>query len=157
MKPGLKIGQTAEIEVEISDTMLANFDGRPVHNLYSTSALVNQMEWVARKAILPYLEEHEEVMNSYVEVSHLTLSLPGMKVRVKAVVSEIRDKKIVCDIEAFNSRGKIARGSITQSLIEKQWLDRKMKELSIINQLALNSSPHPVIPPDQSKSQEQKW
>jgi len=151
MKPGLQTGQTAEIEVEISNTMLANFDGRPVHNLYSTSALVNHMEWVARKVILPYLEEHEEVMNSYVEVSHLTLSLPGMKVRVKAVVSRIRDKKIVCDIEAFNSRGKIARGSITQSLIEKQWLDRKMKELSIINQLAMNSQ-HPVTPSEQSKS-----
>ena len=151
MKPGLKTGQIAEIEVEISNAMLANFDGRPVHNLYSTSALVNHMEWVARKVILPFLEEHEEVMNSHVEVSHLTLSLPGMKVRVKASISEIRDKKIVCDIEAFNSRGKIARGSITQSLIEKQWLDRKMKELSIINQLAMNSSPHPVIPSDQSK------
>jgi predicted thioesterase len=151
MKPGLKTGQIAEIEVEITNAMLANFDGRPVHNLYSTSALVNHMEWVARKVILPFLEEHEEVMNSHVEVSHLTLSLPGMKVRVKASVSEIRDKKIVCDIEAFNSRGKIARGSITQSLIEKQWLDRKMKELSIINQLAMDSSPHPVIPSDQSK------
>ena len=150
MKTGLQVGQSAEIEVEITNAMLANFDGRPVHNLYSTSALVNHMEWVARKVILPYLEEHEEVMNSHAEISHLTLSLPGMKVRVKAVVSDIRDKKIVCDIEAFNSRGKIARGSITQSLIEKQWLDRKMKELSIINQLA-STSQKPVTPSEQTK------
>lgn len=137
MKSGLAIGQTAEFEILVTKDMRAEFVGVAVHELYSTSDLVNHIEWAARKILIPYLESHEEGMVSHVEVSHLTLTVPGMKVRVKAIVSEIRDKKIVCDVEAFNTRGKIARGTVTQSIIEKSWLDKKMKELSIINQLSL--------------------
>lgn len=137
MKSGLAIGQAAEFEILVTKDMRAEFVGVTVHELYSTSDLVNHIEWAARKVLIPYLESYEESMVSHVEVSHLTLTVPGMTVRVKATVSEIRDKKIVCDVEAFNTRGKIARGTVTQSIIEKSWLDKKMKELSIINQLSL--------------------
>ncbi len=62
-------------------------------------------------------------MVSHVEVSHMTLTVIGMTVRVKATVSEIRDKKIVCDVEAFNTRGKIARGTVSLSITERTWLE----------------------------------
>jgi predicted thioesterase len=132
----LEIGQTAEVEITVTPDMMARFDGRLVHELYSTASLVHHMEWAARKLIVPYLEPHEEAMGYNVEVSHLSMTLPDSKVRIRATLSAIRDRKIVCDIEAFNSRGKVARGTITQALIERDWLGRKMKELSIINQLS---------------------
>jgi predicted thioesterase len=136
MKAGLEIGQSAEINILVTKDMRTEFIGETVHDLYSTSDLVNHIEWAARKVLIPFLETNEESMVSHVEVSHLTLTVTGMSVRVKATVSEIRDKKIVCDVEAYNTRGKIARGTVTQSVIEKTWLENKMKELSIINQLA---------------------
>jgi fluoroacetyl-CoA thioesterase len=143
MKSGLRIGQSAEIEVTVTEEMQASFGREMIHNLYSTSWLVHHMEWASRKLIEPYLEPHEEGMGSHVEVSHLMLTLTGMKVRVKAVVYEIRDKKIVCEVEAFNIRGKIGKGTITQSIVEKTWLDKKKKEMSIINQLASETEPAP--------------
>ena len=130
MKPGLQPGQTAEVEVTVSEEMLASFEGEKVHELYSTSMLVNHMEWVARKLILPYLESGEAGMGSYAEVSHLRLTLPGMKVRLRATVTDIRDNKVICLVEAFNPRGKIARGVITQAVVDRSWLDRKMNEMS---------------------------
>ncbi|HEY9869215.1 MAG TPA: thioesterase family protein [Candidatus Obscuribacterales bacterium] len=136
MKPGLTTGQTAEVEITVTADMLAAFNGEPVHDLYSTSALVHHMEWASRRLLLPYLEDHEEGMGSHVEVSHLALTLPGMKVRVKARVIEVRENKVVCEVEAFNPRGKIARGTVTQAVVEKSWLARKIKELSLIHQLA---------------------
>jgi len=136
MKAGLEIGQSAEIDILVTKDMRTEFVGETVHDLYSTSDLVNHIEWAARKCLMPFLDTNEEGMVSHVEVSHLTLTVTGMSVRVKATVSEIRDKKIVCDVEAFNTRGKIARGTVTQSIIERTWLENKMKELSLINQLA---------------------
>lgn len=139
MKAGLKIGQTAEADIVVSREMFATFGGQTVHELYSTASLVQHMEWVARKIIVPYLEPHEEGMGFHVEVSHLALTLPGMNVRLKATVSDIRENKIVCDVEAFNLRGKLARGTVTQAIIQKEWLERKTRELQIINQLAEQS------------------
>lgn len=136
MKPGLKIGQAAEVEITVEPDAVAAFEGETVHKLYSTSSLVHEMEWAARRTILPYLEEHEEGMGFHVEVSHLAMTLPAMKVRVKATVTHLRDNKVVCDVEAFNSRGKIARGTVTQAIVEKSWLDKKIKELTLIHQLA---------------------
>jgi predicted thioesterase len=145
MKPGLNVGQSAEVEIEITKDMLATLAGETIHELYATSSLVQHMELAGRKLIVPFLEDHEEGMGSHVEVSHLALTLPGMRVKVKATVTEIRDKKVVCDVEAYNTRGKIARGTVTQSIVEKAWLDRKMKELSIIINLSdqqFNASPN---------------
>jgi fluoroacetyl-CoA thioesterase len=94
------------------------------------------MEWAARQLISAYFESHEEAMGYHVECSHLAMTLPGMKVSIKAKLSEIRDRKLVCDVEAFNSRGKLARGTVTQAVIEKSWLTKKVNELALINQLS---------------------
>jgi len=139
MKPELRIGLTAEIEVTVTKDMLAEFDGEEMQDVYATSALVHHAELVTRKLLLPHLDPQEQAMTSNIEVSHLVLTVPGMRVKVKAQVREIRDKKIVCDIEATHARGKVARGTLTQAIVEKSWLDNKIKEMSLINQLALQA------------------
>lgn len=136
MKAGLKLGQSAEINILVIKDTRYEFAGEAVHDLYSTSDLVHHIESAAHKCLIPFLEENEAGMVSHVELSHLSLTVPGMSVRVKATVSEIRDKKIVCDVEACNTRGKIARGTVTLSITEKLWLENKKKELSLITQLA---------------------
>lgn len=144
MLPGLKQGQSAELEVTVTDDMLAAFGGEVVHQLYSTSALVHHMEWAARKTILPYLEGHEEGMGSHVEVSHRMLTLPGMKVRLVATVMEVTANKVECEVEAFNSRGKIARGTVVQAIVAKQWLTDKMRELSVIEKIKKETAGQPA-------------
>ncbi|MBZ0187062.1 MAG: hypothetical protein K8F91_12515 [Candidatus Obscuribacterales bacterium] len=139
MKVGLAIGQTAEIEVAVSDAMTAAFEGITVHNLYATSALVHHMEFAARKLILSYLEPHEEGMDCHVQVSHLAPTLPGMTVTIRATISDIRDNKIQAEVEASNIRGKIARGEVTQAIIDKEWLEKRMKELGIVHHLSTNA------------------
>ena len=146
MKPGLRKGQTAEAEIIVSVDMRASFEGKIVHDLYCTSALVHHMEWVARKVILEYLEPSEEGMGIHVEVSHLMPTLPNMKVHLRASVADVRDNRIVCDVEAFNSRGRIARGSITQAVVQRSWLENKQKELSLIEKLASEADKSELTP-----------
>lgn len=136
MKAGLEIGQTAELEIDVKDEMTARFAGETVHELYSTSYLVHHMEFAARKLILPYLEDHEEGMGCYIEVSHLSFTLPGMKVNLTATVTDIRDNKVIAEVEASNMRGKVARGTVTQAIVEKEWLEKRMKELMVIRNIS---------------------
>jgi len=140
MKPGLKAGQTAEVEIVVSPDMRAAFEEQTAHDLYATSQLVQHMEWVARKTILPFLDTNEESMGNHLEVSHMKPTLTGMKVKLKATVKEILNNKVFCEIEASTSMGKIARGSVTQAVVEKEWLLKKKKEMSLIDHLVQDTT-----------------
>lgn len=136
MKPGLAIGQTTTIEIEVSWDMTVRYEGKLVHELYSTSALVHHMELSARKLIWPYLEDSEECMGCHVDVSHLAMTLPEMKVTIVSRIADIRENKVEVEVEASNIRGKIARGTVTHAVIEKAWLQNRMKEISVIQNIA---------------------
>lgn len=132
MKPGLHVGQTAELEITVTPEMVASFEGKVVHELYSTAALIHHMEWAARRTIVPYLEAHEEGMGYHVDVHHTMFTRVGMNVRIRARVSAIRDSKVECEVEAFNWRGKVAKGIVVQSIIQKSWLKNKMHEMGVV-------------------------
>lgn len=136
MKPGLAVGQTTNLELEVSWDMIVRYEGKTVHELYSTSMLVHHMELTARKLIWPYLEESEECMGCHVDVSHLAMTLPGMTVTINSTIADIRENKIVVEVEASNIRGKIARGTVTHAVIDKAWLRNRMKEISVIQNIA---------------------
>lgn len=136
MKPGLAIGQTHTIEIEVTPDMVAYFEDKLVHYLYSTSALTHDMELAARRLLVPFLEEQEESIGCHFEIAHLAMTLPGMRVEIEATVVEIRDNKVVANIEASNIRGKIARGTITQAIVDKGWLQNRMKEISVIHNIS---------------------
>jgi fluoroacetyl-CoA thioesterase len=132
MKSGLKKGQTAEIEFVVTADMFARFPTGVVHELLSTSALMQQMEWAARQIILPYLEPHEEGMGARVEVHHSMLTPEGITVTVKATVVEVHNNKIECEVEASHFRGKVAKGTVVQAIVEKSWIDKKIREMEVV-------------------------
>jgi fluoroacetyl-CoA thioesterase len=140
MKPGLQVGQTAEIEIVVTPDMVAAFEGQTVHNLYSTASLVMHMELAARKTILPYLEPQEEGMGYRVEVDHMVFTPVGMKVKLRAVISAIRDNKIECEVEATNWKGKVAKGTVVQSIIQKSWLEKKVREMEVVEGIVREQS-----------------
>jgi len=139
MKPGLEIGQSTNLEIDVSWDMIVRYEGKIVHELYSTSVLVHHMELSARKLIWPFLDDTEECMGCHIEVSHLAMTIPGMTVNITGTIADIRDNKVVVDIEASNLRGKIAKGTVTHAIIDKAWLQGRMKELGVIQNIATNS------------------
>lgn len=110
--------------------MVAQFDGKVVHHLYSTSSLVHHMEWVARLIILDYLEDDEEGMGSRVSVAHMSPTLPGMKVKLTAVVCELIDNRVNCEVMAATAHGLIAKGRVEQRIVKRAWIETKMEELA---------------------------
>lgn len=144
MKPGLAIGQTHTIEIEVTPHMVACFEDKLVHNLYSTSALTHHIELVARRLLVPFLEEDEECIGCNFEIAHLAMTLPGMRVVIEATIAEIRENKVVTNIEASNIRGKLARGSITQAVVDSGWLQNRMKEISVIHNIATEKHSRPA-------------
>lgn len=120
MKPGLRAGAEAAVTVTVTQDMLATFEELgPVHPLYSTWSMVRHMELACRKIILPYLEPDEDAVGYSISVTHLAPTEMGDRVTVRARLQEVSGRRIVCAVEAHNSKDKIGEGTQVQMLVRK--------------------------------------
>lgn len=123
MKPGLKRGTQAEVQIEVTEDMCPAFDGVVVHRVYSTWSLAHHMEIAARKVLVPHLEEDEEGIGTHLSIDHISPTPVGKFVRVVAVACEVTKDKLVCNIEAFDGDRMIARGKQVQRVLPKTKLE----------------------------------
>src|SRR3989304_732681 len=101
-------GTADELTIETTPEMSTRHLPLPV---YSTPALVGQIEGLAVKMLLPYQEPGEVSVGFRIEVRHLAPTPIGMKVTIKECLREQDGRKVVLDVEAFNESGtKIADG-----------------------------------------------
>lgn len=130
MKCGLNIGREETIEIIVTEDMFASFEGKVVHPVYSTVAMTYHMEWVSRKIILPFLEEHEEGMGASVQLKHLAASPLGSRVTLTANLIEFRDNRVVTKVTAENQLGLIGKGEVMQVILLKEKIAEKLNEAS---------------------------
>ena len=60
MKDTLRLGNTAEVRITVTEDMCPAFDEVVVHRVYSTWSMAHHMELAARMVLAPHLHEHEE-------------------------------------------------------------------------------------------------
>jgi fluoroacetyl-CoA thioesterase len=131
MKPGLEIGSEESIEIIVTESMFASFEGEVVHPVYSTVAMTYHMEWVSRKIILPFLEIHEEGMGASVQLKHVAASPVGSVVTLTASVIELRDNFVKTKVTAKNHFGIIGKGEVVQVILSKETIADKLREASV--------------------------
>lgn len=132
MKPGMGIGQTACISFQVTEDMVAQFEGKVVHPAYSTVSMVYHMEWVSRKIILPYLEEGEEGMGASVKVKHLAPTATGTMVTATATVTNIENNFIITEVKLTNEKEVIGIGEVIQVILPKDEIRRKIESSKVL-------------------------
>jgi predicted thioesterase len=126
MKPGFSPGITAEARFVVDETMLAAFEGRVVHRVLGTAALVAWLEWAGRKLILPYLEDDAEGVGHAIDVTHRSPALLGSSVVARATLVAHRGNRVVCRVEAHAEDGRlIADGEFTQVILPREVVARR--------------------------------
>jgi fluoroacetyl-CoA thioesterase len=120
MKPGLVIGQSVFMEVEVSPSMFAQFEGQIVHPTYSTVSMVYHMEWVSRQIILPYLEEDEEGMGAAVSVQHLAPAPAGTQLRIIAELINYERNIVLTKVSVLHKTELIGTGEVKQVILAKK-------------------------------------
>ncbi|MGP4071089.1 thioesterase family protein [Piscibacillus sp. B03] len=126
MKQGMDIGRQETIEIKVTDDMFASFEGKVVHPVYSTVAMVYHMEWVSRKIILPFLEEHEEGMGAAVEVKHVDAAPANSKVTLTATLTKYEHPQVITSVEAYNNQQLIGKGVVKQVILSKEVIHKKI-------------------------------
>lgn len=122
----MEIGRQETIEIKVTEDMFASFEGKVVHPVYSTVAMVYHMEWVSRKIILPFLEEHEEGMGAAVEIKHINASPLHSNVILTATLTAFDGQQVFTAVEAFNEKGLIGKGEVKQVILPKKVIQEKL-------------------------------
>ncbi len=126
----MEVGREETIEIKVTKDMFASFEGRIVHPVYSTVAMTYHMEWVSRKIILPFLEDHEEGMGASVKLNHIAPSPLGSTVTLKATLVELHKNVVVTTITASNQKGIIGEGEVRQVILSKEMINEKLRSAS---------------------------
>ena len=113
--PGLR----AETKITVTDTDTASRWGSGLVPVYSTPALVGQMENTAVVALTGHLPAGQTTVGGRIEVRHLAPTPVGMKVCVQAELIEVDGRKLVFKIEAWDEVEKIGEASHDRFMIDE--------------------------------------
>jgi len=119
MKPSLKLNNSAEITITVTEDMCPAFDGVVVHRVYSTWSMAHHMELAARLVLAPHLEEHEEGIGSHLSIDHVAPAPLGHLVRVHATAVELGPTTLVCEVIAYDGSRIVGKGRQVQRILPK--------------------------------------
>ena len=122
MQSTLKLGNTADVTITVTEDMCPAFDGIVVHRVYSTWSMAHHMELAARKVLAPHLDEHEEGIGAHLSIDHVAPTPVGGQVRVQATAVELGPTTLVCDVIAYHGRRVVGRGRQVQRILPKSKL-----------------------------------
>lgn len=112
------ISLTMEKVVGNEDTA-AHF-GSGMIEIFATPAMVAFMENTALNVALPHLPEGYNTVGIDICVKHIKASLVGMKLRCKATLDRVENKKLFFSVTAWDLDGKIGEGTHTRYIINNE-------------------------------------
>jgi predicted thioesterase len=88
------------------------------------------MEFAAYQVLEPYYDKQETSVGVRVEVHHLAPTPVGMRFRAKARLTRIDGRRIFFDLEAYDEKEQIGRGTNERFIIDidrfRDRLERKL-------------------------------
>jgi len=111
------VGDTASIEVTVTNEMLVDLGGRRIHPLYATAWMVRHMEEAGRMLVEPHLREDEDATGYSISVTHELPARAGDRLTVTATLTRVDERETEADVEVTGSDGRIGRGTLLQRYI----------------------------------------
>jgi predicted thioesterase len=114
-----KIGDTKLYSHVVTQADVAEFESGVVHPFYATFALGRDAEWSGRLFVLDMLDNDEEGIGTFLNVSHASPALVGQTVEFLATIIEKDRAKMACSFEARVGERLIATGTTGQMILKK--------------------------------------
>src|SRR3954454_36774 len=118
MKSIPRAGMSAEEHIIVGAGNRISFADDRMPAVLATPWLVAHLEYAARNAIAPCLEEHERSVGTFVEVEHLAPVPEGFTVVCKARVIRVDAAIVTFQVEAHDGVEPVARGLHRRRIID---------------------------------------
>lgn len=119
---------TGEERVTVGPQNRISFVDERMPAVLATPWLVAHLEYAARGAIAPCLEDHERSVGTYVEVEHLAPVPEGFTVACKARVIRVDGAVVTFQVEAHDGTEVVARGLHRRRVIDVERFARRVNK-----------------------------
>ncbi|QCX34826.1 thioesterase [Caloramator sp. E03] len=106
----IKVGLNSSIETDVKSEHSASKYGSGMVDVLATPAMIALMECTAKNAVDLHLPVGYTTVGTKVDVVHIAATPIGMKITVNAKLIEIKGKKLIFRVEAFDEVEKIGEG-----------------------------------------------
>lgn len=138
MEFDVKIGTTKERVIITNSNQTTSFlwEGE---NVLSTPSMISEMEETCRLLLKDFfLKDNEwDSVGTRVEIRHIAATPVGSKIRLKAIVESVNNRKVMFNVEAFDEIEKIGDGRHERFIINiptfKSKFEEKKKKLFVNN------------------------
>lgn len=97
--------------------------------VFATGFMVGLLEWACIKCINPHIDwPREQTVGTYIDVSHLAATPPGLEVTATVELIEVDGRKLVFNVEAHDGVDLISKGRHERYVINKEKFDAKVGE-----------------------------
>jgi predicted thioesterase len=137
--PGLAVGASAIVQKKVEESDAVQDMGQDtLETLLSTASMVDLILRAAIKVLKPNFpyEQGYITVGSAFSFTHLAPTSIGMKVTVRATLTEVHGNHFFFRIEAFDEVGPIGSGTHERVIVKRQSLMEKVgQRTSTLNQI----------------------
>lgn len=122
----LETGIKGRIEDVVREETTAGHIGSGAVRVFATPMMIALMERTCRTSVKPYLDESQETVGTHVNVSHVSATPVGMKVRCESELIEIDRRRLVFKVAAYDEKGLIGEGLHERFVIDVERFKAKV-------------------------------
>ena len=124
VKPGISLEQKRTVLQEDAITFL----GVDVQPSLATPSMIRWMEFAARDAVLPHLDEGQDTVGTEVHVSHLAPTPLGASVTYRATITAVAGRKLTFAVEAEDSRQVVGKGTHERFIVDIERFAERLRK-----------------------------
>jgi len=118
MKDTLKPGMSTEKTITTTPEMGIVHLGPNAPRMFSTPAMIQLMEGTCVEFLTPHMDTGAQTVGFHVNVKHLAPTKIGQNVRAKVTLNEIKGRRLLFTVEAFNEDGtKVGDGTHERAVV----------------------------------------
>ena len=129
MEFDVKIGTTKERVITTNSNQTTSFlwEGE---NVLSTPSMISEMEETCRLLLKDFVlkEKEWDSVGSIVDIKHIAITPVGSKIRLKAIIESVNNRRVMFNVEAFDDIEKIGEGKHERFIINVAKFKSKFEE-----------------------------
>lgn len=127
MKNPFQVGAKKVYYKTVTEADFARFESGLVHQVCSTFALAQAMEWASRLFVLEMKEEDEDGIGIMLHIDHQGPAFAGEMLTIDAIFTELKGNALTCDILVRVGERLVATGQTGQKILKKEKIERLLR------------------------------
>ncbi len=120
----IEVGMKNVWEITVTDDMCADCVNEQLPQIdlphvFSTPSMLGLMELTCADLLARNIEEGKGSVGMAVNIRHVAATESGKKVRCEVEVAEVKGRKILFNVKAFDEKGLIGEGQHRRAIIDK--------------------------------------